>query len=757
MLWGLPEGPPAALAPGSRRGSEAASEHTTAVALAGGTRNEDGASLRRPSSRCSSFETTAATSLEFAPSHSAREPGLKLGANDFTSFTSERTVSDAQTSFMIPPQWSRLERSTTRMSQGSGNFEPTASSDLVLFPNPSHALPAPALLQHSALLHQHDLSNLVGGAQAWVATAICGSGHFRVGDEFHPSPGDVWACVGNVVLLQREQQVVLCRHAPFPQMVRVQYFCNRLKTPGDCQQYSCPVAQWQVPLLQEQAFMDSLASFLDCRLAAVARSVVQPGVTYSSSGICSSSLHIWQDACPQSYCASLTTAANMWKAVITGSSSGALLDFLQVSTSLVPSNFELAMSSLAMDAASMAPEASELLNGRLSQSSCVALPCNKHAPVQALAAMALPYSGIAEPRARLAIEGRGAPTPKLLCGEPALDDDLASVEVVPQVYMRPEAVQVEEDPESSSWISWDCIKDSDSFSSAFFVPAEPEESQHEDVDRSSEPDAEAVPEEAHTATKQFRPRPVKPTSPPPKVWRPHCRSVPPVARMTDTVQAPGGGDGGEEELDRQDPKRQRDHSLNRPVGSVVVCKEAQSERSEDNKRQRRRPRSLSTTSKPPLLPSAKELPPVKSFSMVRDALSKSRLAGRHRTAIAAAAALSLDTEVPVSETPEAPTPSMASLLTGESLNPGASLHRARPYTRHRAAIRDARALCLNVESDIDRLSAPRLLRVHSVPSEAAESKKPPRDPRAVSESRQRAVSSSFKIRPSVLMHDGPKC
>lgn len=447
----------------------------------------------------------------------------------------------------------------------------------------------------------------------------------------------------------------------------------------------------------------------------------------------------------------------MWKAVITASSSGALLDFLQVSTSLVPSNFELAMSSLAMDATSMASEASQLLNDRLSQSSCVALPCNKHAPVQALAAMALPYSGIAEPRARLAIEGRGAPTPKLLCGEPARDDDLASVEVVPQVYMRPEAVQVEEDPESSSWISWDCIKDPESFSSAFFVPAEPEESQNEDVDRSSEPDAEAVPEEAHTATKQSRPRPVKPTSPPPKVWRPHCRSVPPVARMTDTVQAPGSGDGGEEELDRQDPKRQRDHSLNRPVGSEVVCKEAQSERSEDNKRQRRRPRSLSTTSKPPLLPSAKELPPVKSFSMVRDALSKSRLAGRHRTAIAAAAALSLDTEVSVSETPEVPTPSMASLLTGESLNPGASLHRARPYTRHRAAIRDARALCLNVESDIDRLSAPRLLRVHSVPSEAAESKKPPRDPRAMSETRQRAVSSSFKIRPSVLMHDGPKC
>ena len=183
MLWGLPEGPPAALAPGSRRGSEArlskhsksghkrtrsgqsllllqaASEHTTAVALAGGPRAhgrrgvkvfilDPGAVLGHQSGGCHgnhkiaqepweryskrgwrqlkaafltllagalrseaplpwqwcrlqllvwfcakplagpgwhilctthtprSFETTAATSMEFAPSHnSAREPG----------------------------------------------------------------------------------------------------------------------------------------------------------------------------------------------------------------------------------------------------------------------------------------------------------------------------------------------------------------------------------------------------------------------------------------------------------------------------------------------------------------------------------------------------------------------------------------------------------------------------------------------------------------------------------------------------------
>ncbi|CAK9013313.1 unnamed protein product [Durusdinium trenchii] len=145
------------------------------------------------------------------------------------------------------------------------------------------------------------------------------------------------------MLLKHGQQVLLCRYPAYAQMVRVQYFCNRLKSQGDCQQFS---SDWQVPLRQEEAFMDSLASFLDCRLAAAARSLVQPGVTYSSSGLQSTSLHLWQDACPQSYVASLTTAANMWKAVINGYSGGPLLDLVQVNRSLPPSNFELAMSNM---------------------------------------------------------------------------------------------------------------------------------------------------------------------------------------------------------------------------------------------------------------------------------------------------------------------------------------------------------------------------------------------------------------------------
>ncbi|CAJ1403667.1 unnamed protein product [Effrenium voratum] len=185
---------------------------------------------------------------------------------------------------------------------------------------------------------------LPGGA-SWRVAALCGSSPVLIGDEFHPEQGDVVACVGNVMLLKRGQQLLLCRYPAYSQMIRVQYFCNRLKSQSDCPQLSF-MADWQVPLRQEESFMDSLASFLDCRLAAAARSVMHPGVMYSSSGLQSSSLNLWQDACPQSYCASLTTAANMWKAVVSGFSSGPLLDFVQVNQRLSPSNFELAMSNM---------------------------------------------------------------------------------------------------------------------------------------------------------------------------------------------------------------------------------------------------------------------------------------------------------------------------------------------------------------------------------------------------------------------------
>ena len=78
--------------------------------------------------------------------------------------------------------------------------------------------------------------------------------------------------------------------------------------------------------------------------------------------------------------------------------------------------------------------------------------------------------------------------------------------------------------------------------------------------------------------------------------KPHCRFVPPVGRMTEMVQAgmrlahlcrvaeiviliilqaSGSGGFGDEEFDRQDPKRQHDHSFNRPVPSTLCATKPQ--------------------------------------------------------------------------------------------------------------------------------------------------------------------------------------
>ena len=50
------------------------------------------------------------------------------------------------------------------------------------------------------------------------------------------------------------------------------------------------------------------------------------------------------------------------------------------------------------------------------------------------------------------------------------------------------------------------------------------------------------------------------------------------------LQASGSGGFGDEEFDRQDPKRQHDHSFNRPVPSTVVCHEAATGSGEENKK-----------------------------------------------------------------------------------------------------------------------------------------------------------------------------
>ena len=38
------------------------------------------------------------------------------------------------------------------------------------------------------------------------------------------------------------------------------------------------------------------------------------------------------------------------------------------------------------------------------------------------------------------------------------------------------------------------------------------------------------------------------------------------------ISGSGDGDGGDDEFDRQDPKRQRGNSLNRPVAFMVLCR-----------------------------------------------------------------------------------------------------------------------------------------------------------------------------------------
>eukprot|EP00434_Breviolum_minutum_P045290 symbB.v1.2.040573.t1/scaffold7344.1/size11809/1 len=465
----------------------------------------------------------------------------------------------------------------------------------------------------------------VTGEPSWRVAAMCGSGgSVLVGEEFHPELGDVVACVGNVMLLKRGQQVLLCRYPAYAQMVRVQYFCNRLKSEGDCQQFS---SDWQVPLRQEEAFMDSLASFLDCRLAAAARSLMHPGVSYSSSGLQSSSLHLWQDACPQSYVASLTTAANMWKAVINGYSGGPLLDLVQVNRALPPSNFELAMSNMCI-----VPEGMKSSDGHLLELG--APPAN--ALVGALASLEAPELSTSA-LVPTSSKGSHCPPPKQVAWS----------------FGR-----------ELTWIAPDDLEEADG-------------------------------EEVATEAKM----PQKPSTAPPKVPRPHMRKV-------KTEATP-------EDADRQDPKRQRDHSLNRKLEEPCRPRHEPQATVEDSKRPRTRPRSLSGATSQPGLPPKASRP--------------SR--GRHRTAIATAAALGLEEAAPTAAPP-------------------GSSDRVRSYTRHRAAIAETRGLWDETEP-IGRGSAPeespslrRVSSVHSVPSPDKEKSSTGR-PKRHQRSLERSIDKSW--------------
>eukprot|EP00438_Fugacium_kawagutii_P016276 Skav201190 [mRNA] locus=scaffold633:135597:136040:- [translate_table: standard] len=119
---------------------------------------------------------------------------------------------------------------------------------------------------------------------------------------------------------------------------------------------------------------------------------------------------------------------------------------------------------------------------------------------------------------------------------------------------------------------------------------------------------------------------------------------------------------------------------------------------EDNKRPRTRPRSLSGAG-PPLPPKS----------------GAHRRGGRHRTAIATAVALGLETE----EAPAAP-----------AAPPPGSMERVRSHTRHRAAIAEARALWEDFGEDVREVDVqfPNGRRGQSVPdrSFAGRPKRPQR-------------------------------
>jgi len=561
-------------------------------------------------------------------------PGVsRRGSEDFPELTSEASIRpDALVEYIpnrVPPQGSlRPKEEALRNQQASSPWAPFLIPDVVpretdprefsrresldsvesldiVGRGATRGSSAPlTILDASPVPSSHEMA--VTGEPSWRVAAMCGSGgSVLVGEEFHPELGDVVACVGNVMLLKRGQQVLLCRYPAYAQMVRVQYFCNRLKSEGDCQQFS---SDWQVPLRQEEAFMDSLASFLDCRLAAAARSLMHPGVSYSSSGLQSSSLHLWQDACPQSYMASLTTAANMWKAVINGYSGGPLLDLVQVNRALPPSNFELAMSNMCI-----LPEGMHSSDGHLLE---LGVP-----PANAL--------------------GLGS---------------LETLELAPAlVPSRPQLCK----PASQAW------------SSGRELPCIPSEDLEED--------ATVHREEAVAEAPKSSKLPQKPNTAPPKVPRPHMRKV-----KTEAVP--------EEDSDRQDPKRQRDHSLNRKFEEPCPRPRQDAAPVEDSKRARTRPRSLSGAGSGPPCPPPSGLPPKGGMRVSRG--------GRHRTAIVAAAALGVEVEA----------------------IPGSS-ERVRSHTRHRAAIAEARTLwedSAESEACMGSSIGPSLRRVQSLPNNAME-------------------------------------
>merc|ERR1740117_868143 len=89
-----------------------------------------------------------------------------------------------------------------------------------------HTCPQLAWLDDEEVLEEAlALSDAAADVQPqWAVTSVCGFGNTFIGEEFQVQPGDVWACFGNVLLAKRDQELMLCRNAPFSQMLNFQCF-----------------------------------------------------------------------------------------------------------------------------------------------------------------------------------------------------------------------------------------------------------------------------------------------------------------------------------------------------------------------------------------------------------------------------------------------------------------------------------------------------------------------------------------------------
>jgi hypothetical protein len=150
----------------------------------------------------------------------------------------------------------------------------------------------------------------------WMVVFTCDVGDISVGDAFLVQLGDVWACYGNVILARRENQLVLCRHKPFLQMLNFQVFSDGEY--AERNSFWCPPENCCIPLDEEQAFMDILAGSLQFMLAAASTWGTKSQLHNSTADLRHAPIPVWQTACSHANLWACTSAAKMWDMVRNG-------------------------------------------------------------------------------------------------------------------------------------------------------------------------------------------------------------------------------------------------------------------------------------------------------------------------------------------------------------------------------------------------------------------------------------------------------